>query len=353
MRDGVSVEENTNAFATFANGGKFIQTYMIERIEDMAGNVVYEHEIEPVDVFSPETAYIITDMLRDVLKPGGTGQQVPRYMDFNTDLAVKTGTTNRYADSWLVGYNPNVSLGLWFGYYDQTRSLYSRGSGQMHPTTRSSMLFGRLMNAANKVRPDIVGAGSTFTQPEGVVSKPFCGISGLAPSADCTTAGLVRSDLFNSKVMLPTEPDDSIINASYVSVKGSRYMAHPSTPAEFIVSGGTGVSEEFIDRMLGPWGGDASKLFPSMSAFLSVVSGAAFPADEDAPEGVSASLDGSTLMWTESPSMTSSAITYIVTMNGLPQSLTGLITRLLSVLASITLELLILPDYYLVARMSS
>ncbi len=156
----------------------------------------------------------------------------------------------------------------------------------MHPTTRSSMLFGRLMNAANKVRPDIVGAGSTFTQPEGVVSKPFCGISGLAPSADCTTAGLVRSDLFNSKVMLPTEPDDSIINASYVSVKGSRYMALPSTPAEFIVSGGTGVSQAFIDRMLGPWGGDASKLFPSMSAFSSsVVSGAAFPADEAAPEG--------------------------------------------------------------------
>ncbi len=95
MRVGVSVEENTNAFATFANGGKFIQTYMIERIEDMAGNVVYEHEIKPVDVFSPETAYIITDMLRDVVKPGGTGQQVPRYMNFNTDLAAKTGTTNR------------------------------------------------------------------------------------------------------------------------------------------------------------------------------------------------------------------------------------------------------------------
>ncbi|WP_082713449.1 transglycosylase domain-containing protein [Sporosarcina koreensis] len=303
MNKGVSVEENTNAFATFANGGQFIQSYMIERIEDMAGNVVYQHEVEPVDVFSPETSYIITDMLRDVLKPGGTGQQLPGFMNFKTDLAAKTGTTDKYGDSWLVGYNPNVSLGIWFGYYDQSRKLYTRGSGQMHPTTRTTMLFGRLMNTANAVRPDLIGAGSTFKQPGGVVSKPFCGISGLAPSAACTTAGLVRSDLFNSKVMLPTEPDDSIINASYVSVKGSRYLALPSTPAEFIVSGGAGVNQQFIDRMLGPWGGDASKLFPSMSVFASsVISGATFPADDAAPEGVSASLDGSTLVWSDSPS---------------------------------------------------
>ncbi|MCM3743643.1 penicillin-binding protein [Sporosarcina luteola] len=303
MAKGVSVKENTNAFATFANGGKFIQSYIIERIEDMAGNVVYQHEIEPVDVFSPETSYIITDMLRDVLKPGGTGQQLPGFMNFKTDLAAKTGTTNEYADAWLVGYNPNVTLGIWFGYYDQSRKLYTRGSGQMHPTTRTTMLFGRLMNSANKVRPDLIGAGSTFKQPAGVVSKPFCGISGLAPSAACTSAGLVRSDLFNSKVMLPTKPDDSIINASYVSVKGSRYMALPSTPAEFIVSGGTGVNQAFIDRMLGPWGGDASKLFPSMSVFASgVVSGASFIADNSAPAGVSASLTGSTMVWSESPS---------------------------------------------------
>ena len=42
-----------------------------------------EHEIEPVDVFSPETSYIVTDMLRDVLKPGGTGAQVPQNMKFH------------------------------------------------------------------------------------------------------------------------------------------------------------------------------------------------------------------------------------------------------------------------------
>ncbi|MCG3089435.1 transglycosylase domain-containing protein [Sporosarcina cyprini] len=300
---GASVEENTNAFATFANGGQFIPSYMIERIEDAQGNVIFEHKSEPVEVFSPETAYIITDMLRDVVKPGGTGQQVPKNLNFSLDLAAKTGTTQGYGDAWLVGYNPNVSLGIWLGYKDQTRKLYSRGSSQLHPTTRTSMLFGRLMNTANAARPDIVGAGAKFKQPAGVVTRSFCGISGLAPSNACSAAGLVRSDLFNSKVMVPTKPDDSIISASYVSVKGVKYLALPSTPSEFIVSGGTGVNEEFIKRMLGPFGGDGSKLFSGKSIFASnVVSGSVFNADGANPAGVQASANGSTITWTESAS---------------------------------------------------
>lgn len=304
MTVGMSVEENTNAFATFANGGQFIDAYIVEKIEDMDGNIVYQHEIEPVDVFSPETSYIVTDMLRDVVKTGGTGSQVTQNMKFNTDLAAKTGTTQGYGDAWLVGYNPNVSLGVWLGYKDRTRSLYYGLEKQtLHPTTRTSMLFARIMNAANEVTPEIVGASAKFSRPNGVVEKSFCGISGLAPSAACSSAGLVKTDLFNAKVMLPTKPDDSITSSSYVSVKGTRYLALPSTPSEFVSSGGTGVNQVFIDRMLGPWGGDASKLFPANSAFAShVVSGAIFNADDVAPAPVNVSLNGTTITWGNSPS---------------------------------------------------
>ena len=135
------------------------------------------------------------------------------------------------------------------------------------------------------------------------LNKSFCGISGLAPSAACSAAGLVKSDLFNAKVMLPTKPDDSITSSSYVSVKGARYLALPSTPGEFVSSGGTGVNQVFIDRMLGPWKGDASKLFPANSAFAShVVSGAIFDADDAAPAPVNLSLNGTTITWGDSPS---------------------------------------------------
>jgi len=66
MNIGTTVEENTAAFATFANSGKFVAPYMIEKIEDRNGNIVFQHELPEVDVFSPQTSYIITDMLRDV-----------------------------------------------------------------------------------------------------------------------------------------------------------------------------------------------------------------------------------------------------------------------------------------------
>ncbi len=116
-----SVEENTNAYATFANNGKFIDSYMIERIEDMEGNIVFQHETEPVEVFSPQTAYIITDMLRDVLtNRRGTAQIMKQNLNFNIDLAAKTGTSDDFGDAWLVGYNPNVSLGVWIGYKYRT-----------------------------------------------------------------------------------------------------------------------------------------------------------------------------------------------------------------------------------------
>jgi len=57
-------------------------------------------------------------MLRDVLTKG-TGTMAKNTLKFSADFAAKTGTTQEYKDVWLVGYNPNVSLGVWLGYDKQ------------------------------------------------------------------------------------------------------------------------------------------------------------------------------------------------------------------------------------------
>ena len=306
LEQGVSVKENTNAFATLGNEGKFVEAHIVERIEDRDGNVIFKQKYDEVEVFSPETAYMISDMLRDVTKPGNTGEHIFNYMNYRPDLAVKTGTTDFHADSWIVGYTPNVSLGVWFGYKDKKvgsirRDLSKRSA--LHPTVRTSMFFGKMMNTANEVTPEIVRAEDTFKKPKGVEKHSFCSISGLAPSNACSAAGLVSSDLFYAKKLLPTEPDDSIISASYVSIKGKKYLALPSTPDEFVTFGGTGVNQQFIDRMLGSLGGEPTSLFPSNSSFANnVVSGNVFTPDDEAPKGVKVSANGSTLQWTASPS---------------------------------------------------
>ena len=306
LERGVSVKENTNAFATLGNEGKFVQAHIIDRIEDRHGNVIFEQEYKEKEVFSPETAYIISDMLRDVTKPGNTGEHIFNYMKFRPDLAVKTGTTDFHADSWIVGYTPNVSLGVWFGYKDKKVGAARRDLSKrsvLHPTVRTSMFFGKMMNVANDIAPEIIRAEDTFEKPTGVKEYEFCSISGLAPSEACADAGLVTSDLFYKEKLKPDKEDDSIISSSYVYVKGKKYLALPSTPKEFIIPGGTGVSQEFIDRMLGSLGGEPESLFPEHSYLANnIVSGKTFTPDNKAPKGVTLSANGSTLQWSNSSS---------------------------------------------------
>ena len=302
MTNGATIEENTNAFGTFANNGQFIDGYMIEKIEDVDGNVIYQHEVEPVPVFSAATSYIITDMLRDVLSEG-TAKLANSRLKFQSDFAAKTGTTQNHNDSWLVGYNPNISLGVWLGYGDDTQTLYYMNNRYNHPSVRINMFWSNMMNAMYDVNPELVDASNNFTAPEGVVTRSFCGISGLAVSDACSQAGLVKSDLFNAAVLLPTAKDDSLISSSYVAIGGNRYRALDSTPGEFVVSGGYGVNENFIKRMLGKFGGNASKLFPTKSAFGgNVVSEEIFNADGSAPNAVTATMTGGTISWSNSTS---------------------------------------------------
>ncbi|MGM9946278.1 MAG: transglycosylase domain-containing protein [Lysinibacillus sp.] len=304
LKIGASVEENANAYATFANGGQFIDAYMIDKIVDLDGNVIYEHKVEPVQVFSPETSYIITDMMRDVLDYG-TGTRAKGMLKFSGDFAAKTGTTNDYRDVWLVGYNPSVTLGLWMG-YDQQRSLYTFNNTYYQPSTRVNMLWATLMNSAYDANSELVGTQERFTKPANVINASFCGISGLAPSGACASAGLVRTDLFNRNVFVPSKADDSFVSGggSTVEIDGKVYQALGSTPAEFIsTGGGYGLSASFAERMLGRLGGDPSKLLPNNSS-LSVTSlgGSVFNADSAAPQAVAASLSGNTMSWSKSAS---------------------------------------------------
>jgi len=299
VEDGITVEENTNAFATFANSGQFIDSYMIDRIEDQNGNIIYKHEVKPEQVFSPETSYIITDMLRDVLTKG-TGTLAKNTLKFSADFAAKTGTSQGYKDVWLVGYNPNVSLGVWMG-YDKNQTLDAFNNTYQRPSVRINKLWGTLMNSVYDVDPQLIAPKTRFVQPKNVVTASFCGISGLAPSAACANAGLVRSDLFNAKVFLPSQADDSLASSSVVTIKGKTYNALPSTPAEFVKASGAGINQAFIKRMLGPLGGNPASLLPKNSTLAnSSVSAVNFPADSNAPAAVSASINGNTLSWTGS-----------------------------------------------------
>ena len=210
MDHGISVEENVNAFSTFGNNGKFADAYMIDRITNAEGDVIYEHETDPVEVFSPETAYLTVDMMRDVID-NGTGNFVnSQLQNTNVDWAGKTGTSQDYHDAWFVATNPNITFGTWIGY--ETPAPINH---EYHLTysQRNMKLWAEVINAAAQVDPVLVTPESTFERPDGIVERSYCAVSGMLPSDLCEDVGLVKTDLFDSR-HVPTEEDNSLTRGS-------------------------------------------------------------------------------------------------------------------------------------------
>ncbi len=91
-------------YSVFANGGKKINPIAIKYITDAKGRILESNEPEAEEVISPQTAFLITSMMEDVVKYG-TGW---RAKALGRPVAGKTGTTNDYKDAWFVGYTSNL-----------------------------------------------------------------------------------------------------------------------------------------------------------------------------------------------------------------------------------------------------
>ncbi|MCP3741130.1 transglycosylase domain-containing protein [Rossellomorea sp. BNER] len=303
MSRGVTVEENTNAYTTFANGGKFVDAYMIDKIVDDEGKVIYQHKAEPVNVFSPQTAYLTLDMMRDTMNyHTGTGRTAKRFLKFQTDWAGKSGTTNEYHDHWFVASNPNITMGTWFG-YDDPKSLNAPESAWAgHYGVRTIRLWSYFLNDIYDIKPNLVDPEERFKMPGGIVKRSFCSISGNLPSEACSQAGLIDNDIFNAKYV-PSKTDNSLLKSRYVLINGAKYLALDSTPAEFSQPGVI-LNPDFVDSILNGIYADPRQLFPvGNEKFKNILVAENKIADDgNAPGTVKVSASGSSISWTASAS---------------------------------------------------
>lgn len=222
---GVSVQELTGAYGAIANQGQFNETYFIAKIMDSNGNIVYKHETKPEQVVSKQSAYLMTDMLKTVISDSrGTGRRVRSEFDGygSIDVAAKTGSTQNYADTWFVGYTPDVTMGIWVGYEQQihllNRSAYSR----------STEIWSKVMNQVMKDKPDLLQT-KDFERPDGIVRMTVSGYSGKLPSELTRQANRLVTDIFNRKY-IPTEQEDVLVNMKYITYNGVNYIANEATP---------------------------------------------------------------------------------------------------------------------------
>ena len=118
--------KNAAAYSVFANGGKAVEPYFIEKILDRSGNIIYERaEMDLKQVIDPRVAFLITDILQEASLQG-TARKVSQLQ--RSDFAGKTGTTNEAESTWFTGYNSSLVTTVWAG-FDQPRSLGNREFG--------------------------------------------------------------------------------------------------------------------------------------------------------------------------------------------------------------------------------
>lgn len=163
----------TAAYAGLAVGGKRVTPYVIERITDNRGHLLYQHQpTEQPQVLDERIAYLISDILSDdQARAPAFGEGSALHLPFAA--AAKTGTTTDWRDNWTVGYSTRWACGVWVGNAD------NEPMEQVSGVTGAAPMWHAIMNSIHHEPP------ADFARPSGILEVDVCPLSGLLPNAAC------------------------------------------------------------------------------------------------------------------------------------------------------------------------
>ena len=181
LSEGVSPLDMASAFGTLANGGVHAAPTAVTHITDADGNVVWEPRGLPVTVVDPETAWLVTDTMQQVVTEG-TGRAASLG---ERPSAGKTGTVQENRDAWFVGFTREYSTAVWIGYPDRARPLVDvHGVAAVQGGTWPARIWQRFMSTALEGRPiqplryPHELAVTVEIDPEtGGIATPFCPVT--------------------------------------------------------------------------------------------------------------------------------------------------------------------------------
>lgn len=170
----VHLIDTVSAYSSFANGGSKVEPVSVLKVENLAGQKLYEYKpTKGPSVITEAEAFLINHVLSDNnarLMAFGPSS----LLNMGAGVAVKTGTTNDQRDNWTIGWNKNVIVGTWVGNNDN-RPMKQVASG----VTGASPIWRNILKKAI----DMGYASSDWTVPSGVEQVEVDKISGY-PSHD-------------------------------------------------------------------------------------------------------------------------------------------------------------------------
>ncbi|AMY11230.1 Penicillin-binding protein 1A [Luteitalea pratensis] len=173
--------EITNAFSLFPNQGVRMTPYQIVRVTDREGNALEENRPAPSEAIRADTAFVMTTLLRGVVQHG----TATRAAVLDWPLGGKTGTTDDFTDAWFVGFDPDITIGVWVG-FDTKRPI---GQGQSGAVAALPIWIDVMQHwvdrqrKAGKAPPDFPAPGNIiFATNEAGQQEAF--IAGTEPGAE-------------------------------------------------------------------------------------------------------------------------------------------------------------------------
>jgi penicillin-binding protein 1C len=206
----------TQAYSIFPNGGYRVQPTFILKVADHSGRVLYQWQPPELTtrVIDQRVAYIITNILSD------NGARIPAFgpnsaLNIGRPAAAKTGTTTDFRDNWIMGYTPNLVVGVWVGNADNAPMVNVTGVSGAAP------VWNAFIRDVLNGQPEV-----PFAVPSGIVHQTVCATSGLLPTPQCP---LTKDEVFVEGTV-PGKPDN--LYQTFVIDSQTGYLADASTPLE-------------------------------------------------------------------------------------------------------------------------
>ncbi|WP_373895651.1 transglycosylase domain-containing protein [Virgibacillus sp. CBA3643] len=210
LSKGVAPIDLMESYGTFARNGSMIESYSIDRIYNRDDEMIVETSPSAREVFSPQVAWNMTEMLLDTVESGTAA-----HGNYNKALAGKTGSTqhpfvdSETNDAWFVGYTPEYTTALWMGYDEASEDHYLT-AGSEYPTRLTKAILTEMDNrralTESFAKPDEVDA-----LPEPIMLPQITNLS-----ADYAIGGT----LFQGKLTWQGSDDDRVVYRIYREQEG-------------------------------------------------------------------------------------------------------------------------------------